>query len=138
MVRPVVEYGAVVFHSSLTDEQNEELDRLQNSALKCIYGPGLSGRKMRALSGLTTLRRRREDLCLKFAKKCAANSLFAGWFPLKTTRTSARTRKQTEMYKETKARCARLHNSPFFYFRRIFNGKEGNNYGRKYAEYRED
>ena len=56
MIRPVVDYACVVYHSSLTDEQDELLDRLQNQAVKCIYGFGLSGRRMREMSGLTTLR----------------------------------------------------------------------------------
>ena len=47
VLRPIAEYGAVVFHSSLTDQQGELLDRLQNQALRCIYGPKLSGRKLR-------------------------------------------------------------------------------------------
>ena len=34
MIRPVTEYAAVVYHSSLTDEQDELLDQSQ----KCIFG----------------------------------------------------------------------------------------------------
>ena len=86
MVLPVVDYGAVVYHSSLNDEQEEALDKLQNAALKCIFGPGLSGRKMRELAGITILRKRRENLCQKFAQKCSVNPLFSEWFPLKSTR----------------------------------------------------
>ena len=81
--------------------------------------------------------KRREELCLKFAHKSASNPLFAKWYPLKTSRTSSRTVKKAEVYKETKARCERLKNSPFFYFRRILNGKEGKSYGKRYAEYRD-
>ena len=33
MLRPVAEYGCVVYNPSLTDEQDELLDRLQNHAL---------------------------------------------------------------------------------------------------------
>ena len=57
IIRPVAGYGAVVYHSSLTDEQDEALNRLQNHALKCIFGP-FPGRKLRELAGLTTLRSR--------------------------------------------------------------------------------
>ena len=135
MVRPVADYGAVVYHSSLTDQQDELLDGLQNAALRCIYGPGLSGRTMRDMADLQTLRKRREDMCLKFAKKCASDPLFAKWFPLKTSRASSRHKTQ-EIYLESKARCDRLANSPFYYFRRILNGKEGKSYGKRYAEYR--
>lgn len=61
MVRPVADYGCVADHSSITDKQDEAIDRLQNNALKCIIGPGL-GRKMRKLAGIPTLR---------FTGKCA-------------------------------------------------------------------
>ena len=47
IIRPVADYGRVVYHLSLTDEQDELVDRLQNQALRCIYGPGISGRRMR-------------------------------------------------------------------------------------------
>ena len=36
MIRPIADYRCVVYHSSLTDEQDEILDGLQNHALKCI------------------------------------------------------------------------------------------------------
>ena len=126
----------VVYHSSLTDEQDELLDRLQNQALRCIYGPKISGRKMRSLADITTLRARREILADKFASKCCANPRFVHWFPLKTTRSSSRSAKKTEIYKEEKARRNRLHNSPLYYFRRRLTGKEGREYGRRYEEYR--
>ena len=138
MIRPVAEYGCVAYHSSLTDDQDERLERLQNHALLCIFGPGTSARKMREAAGIETLRKRREMLCDKFAKKCCANPRFAHWFPLKNTRTSARKSRNgpTEIYLEEKARTDRLKNSPLFYFRRRMNGKEGKRYGLRNAEYR--
>ena len=125
IIRPVADYGSVVYHPSLTEEQEEALERLQNHALACIYGPGVSARIMREKANIPTLRQRRETQVDKFAAKCAANPLFERWFPLKTTRTSRRSGKTEEIYKETKARCDRLQNSPFFYYRRRLNGKPG-------------
>ena len=87
MIRPAIEYGAAVYHSSLTDEQDEALEKLQTQALKAIYDPYLSGRKLREEAGISTLR---ERICLKFAAKCATSPRFIHLFPLKTTRTSAR------------------------------------------------
>ena len=60
VIRPVAEYGCVVFHSSLTDDQDERLERLQDHALKSIFGPELSARRLRGLAGVETLRERRE------------------------------------------------------------------------------
>ena len=137
MIRTVADYGAVVYHSSLSDVQDKTLDNLQNVALRCIYGQGMSGRAMREMARLDTLRKRRENMCMKFAKKIADDPLFAKLFPLKTTRSSARSQKTQKLYLESKARCDRLANSPFFYFRRLLNGKEGKTYGARYAEYRE-
>ena len=59
MILPLADYCDVIYHSLLSDEMDEQLDRLQNHALRCIYGHGLSGRKLRALAGVTTLRARR-------------------------------------------------------------------------------
>ena len=112
IIRPVADYCCPVYHSSLTEEQDYELEKLQKGALKCIYGPGISARQMRDLSGLPSLRQRRIDITDKFARKLAANPLFAKWFPLKNTRSSARHGKQSELYLETKARCDCLKNSP--------------------------
>lgn len=110
IIRPVIEYVAVMYHSSLTDEQDEAIENLQNAALKMIYGPGISARKMHALSGLTTLRARREALCDKFALKCSKMPMFSSWFVPKTTRSSAR--RQGKMFVKTKARCERLKKIP--------------------------
>ena len=67
MIRPVAEYMLEVFHSMLSDAQDEALERLQTHALKCIFGPGLSGRRMRDMAGVQTLRERRIEQCDKFA-----------------------------------------------------------------------
>ena len=123
------------FHSMLTDAQDESLERLQTHALKCIFGLGLSGRRMRELAGLETLRERRVAQCDKFALKCVRSDRFKEWFPLNQARRSAR--REGEKYKEEYARCSRLYNSPIFYMRRRLNGKVGKQYGTRNREYRE-
>ena len=135
-VRPVADYLDVVYHAALTDDLDEELDRLQNQALKIIFGPNKGGRTLRKLAGVTSLRDRRVQHCDKFASKCAASSRFEHWFPLKWGRRSGRT--SAEKYEEKFARCERLRNSPLFFFRRRLNEKAGKNYGARYREYRED
>ena len=134
-----MEYAAPVFHASLTDEQDESLEKLQVQALKAIFDPQLSGRKLREKADIETLRSRREEISLKFARKCTANPRTCHLFPFKNTRTSARHTRNgpAEIYQETKARCERLKNSPLHYFRRVLNGKVRKNYGARYAEYRE-
>ena len=62
IVRPIAEYCAPVFHSMLNDRQDEELEKLQATALKYIYGFGPSYAQLREISGLKTLRQRRIEL----------------------------------------------------------------------------
>ena len=135
MLRPVVEYGCAVYHSSLTDDQDERIERLQNHALKCIFGPDLSARKLRGLAGLITLRERREEIVKKFALKCADDPAFEHWF---LRREAMRSTRNKEIYLEEKARCEWLKNSPLYYFRRILKRKEGKSYGTRNKAYRED
>ena len=80
-IRPVADYLDVVYHSMLTDDLDEELDRLQNQALRIIFGRQpdgrrIGGRQLRRLAGITSLRDRRVEHCDKFAQKCAASSRF--------------------------------------------------------------
>ena len=83
MILPVADYCDVVYHSLLPDELDEELKRMQCHALRCIYGPKISGRKMRAMAGLTTLRERRVAHCDAFASKCVDSRRYNAWFPLR-------------------------------------------------------
>ena len=136
VIRPIADYACVVYHSSLTDEQDEVLEKLQTHALKCIFGP-MSGRKLREKAGVTTLRARREELCDKFALKMSKNPAFSHLFPMKQTRSGRRNNGSQEVFLESRARCDRLMNSPIYYFRRRLNGKIGKKYGARYQEYRE-
>ena len=59
VVRPVLDYCAVVYHPMLTYEQDQAVERLQAQALKCIYGYKDSYATMREKAGITTHRARR-------------------------------------------------------------------------------
>ena len=137
MILPVANYCDVVYHSMLTDEMDEDLDRMQNHALRCIFGPRQGGRRLRELAGVTTLCERRIAHCDAFAKKCSEGR-FAAWFPRKPHRRSTRSAGGKEVFLETFARCDRLRDSPVHYFQRRLNGKVGKTYGERYREYRED
>ena len=85
VVRPVLDYCAVVYHPMLTDEQDQSVERLQARALKNIYGYKDSYATMREKAGVTTHRARRIELCDTFAQSTAANPRFE-WFPLREGR----------------------------------------------------
>jgi uncharacterized protein YbjQ (UPF0145 family) len=62
-VKSVVEFTSVVYHSMLTKEQSNELERLQMQALKCIYGLQFSYQKLLEKTGLKSLEERRIEAC---------------------------------------------------------------------------
>ena len=62
VIRPIADYCCVVYHSMLTDEQDEVLDRCQAHALRCIFGKDVPYAKLREKAGVTTLRQRRIEL----------------------------------------------------------------------------
>ena len=120
MIRPVVEYSAVIYHSMLSAEQTNELEKLQASALKNIYGHVYSYNRLLQLSGIQTLAERRRIACLKFATKTAANPRFSSWFPMRRT---SRRRGNILEYAEKNARTDRRMNSPLYFYRRILNDR---------------
>ena len=67
-IRSQLEQSAVVWHSSLTEQNKSDLERVQKSALKMILGQKYETYK-KALSDLNleTLEESREFLCLRFA-----------------------------------------------------------------------
>lgn len=134
LVRPIAEYCSVVFHSMLSDKQDEEIEHLQATALRYIYGYGIPYSRMREKADLSTLRQRRIDAVDKFAQGCLASERFASWFP---ENKPGRRSRHTLPYKEEYARCDRLKNSPIYYMRRRLNGKEGKVYGQRYRHYRD-
>ena len=113
LIRPTVEYAAPVWHSLITASQAASLERQQSQALKNIYGPSLSARKMRQKADLPSLNVRRETLVLNFAKKSVTNPRSHHWFqerdrPIYARRQGVR----YPTYREQTARTDRFRNSP--------------------------
>ena len=120
-IRSILEQSAVVWHSSLTQENIEDLERVQKTAVKIILGSNYKGYEegLRQL-GLETLDKRREQLCLNFAKKCVKNERLQHMFPLKTKSHSMKTRKP-EKFKVYKANNERYKNSAIIYMQNLLN-----------------
>jgi hypothetical protein len=121
-VRPIVETNSVIIHSMATAEQSETLERQQTLALRIIYGPGLSARKMRERAGVERLEERRREACMSFVRKNLESDRFGGWFQKRPQKAYGE-RKNTNYrpYKEEHARTDRRYNSPIFYYRRLAN-----------------
>ena len=82
-IRSVVEYCSVAFHSSLTQEQASDIERIQKTSLRVILGDTyIDYSAALEMCGLDTLYQRREKRCLDFALKCAKHPRNSRLFPL--------------------------------------------------------
>jgi hypothetical protein len=105
-IRCMVEYCCVVWHSSITEEERTNIERVQKTALRIIlkedyvdYSSALQ------LTGLESLYERRTQLSLNFAEKCLKTNKTSDLFPLNTKTVNTRPH---EKYFVTKARTERL------------------------------
>ena len=83
-VRSKLEQSAVVWHSSISKKNENDIERVQKAALRIImkkkyksYEDALTTLKLKSL------KERREHLCFKFAKGCLKIEKFKKYFPLK-------------------------------------------------------
>jgi hypothetical protein len=120
-IRSLLEQSATVWHSSLTQENEEDLERVQKCALRIILKEKYQNytHALRRL-GIETLHARREQLCSNFALKCLKNPKFNDMFPLNDKNHIMDTR-NPEKYKVQFAHNERLKNSPVIYMQRLLN-----------------
>ena len=118
-VRSILEQSCQVWHPMLTQENIEDLERVQKSALRIIlqdkYSTYEEALEKLMLSKLSV---RREKLCVKFAKNCAKNELTADLFPLNPAGANTRSK---EKYHVNHANTDRYKDSPVPYLQRLLN-----------------
>ena len=121
-VRSQLEQSAVVWHSSLTEKNKNDLERVQKSAFKIILGDKYKSynKSLKDLE-LETLEERRESLCLNFALKAIENDKTKHMFPLKNVQSKIQTR-NCEIFEVQKANTDRLRNFAMIYMQRLLNG----------------
>ena len=76
MILPMHDYCSTVFNVSLTLTQSGQLERLQAMALKAIYGFDHSYHFLLSISGLTSLKARRDERGDRFVMRCLTNPGF--------------------------------------------------------------
>ena len=123
-IRSKLEQSAVLWHSSLTQKNKNDLERVQKSALKVIlkeryknYKDALDVMKM------DSLEERREKLCLKFAKACLKNEKLIDMFP-KNKKDHAMDKRKNEKFVIRKARTERLQRSAVMHMQRLLNNED--------------
>ena len=122
LIVPTLDYATPVYHSQLSQEQSNALEKMQSRALKIIYGFDLSYEEILEMSGIKTLWTRRERLMDKFIVKLTENPRFSkDWLPQKQFHhLDLRTKL---IYQEKFARTERLYRSPKYFIRIRLNEK---------------
>ena len=121
-IRSVLEQSAVVWHSSLTQENSEDLSRVQKSACKIILKNKYeSYEKSLEVLDLQDLSDRRQNLCKDFATKAARNQSLG--FSRHTKSHPMNTRNQS-IYEVSHCNTERLLHSAIPQMQRLLNTLE--------------
>ena len=123
-IRSLLEHSATVWHSSLTEENKSDLERVQKSAVKVILGNKYENYQ-KALSQLDieNLNDRREILCRNFAIKSTKNQRTKKMFPLNKKTHNMESRKP-EKFKVSHANTSRFQSSSIIYMQKLLNENE--------------
>ena len=82
-IRSLLEYCSVVWHSTLTNEQDRNIESVQKLCLKIILGSDYPGyADALEYCGLETLSIRRENKCLQFGLKSLLHPVHKDMFPV--------------------------------------------------------
>ena len=118
-IRSLLDQSCQIWHSSLTQEDSESLERVQKTALKVILKEDyISYENALAVTDIDSLSERRDELCLRFAKKCTKSPKTADMFPLNPVISG---RRPHEKYQVCTALTDRLRDSAIPYMQRLLN-----------------
>ena len=119
--RSVLEQSSVLWQGALTQENRDSLERTQKTFVKLLLKNEYTTYE-EALEklNLISLDKRRDILCLKFAKKCLSDSKTRHMFPLRKKTISCETRNK-EKYIVHKFNTERMNRSPIIYMQRLLN-----------------
>ena len=118
-IRSVLEYNSNVWFSAITNEEKDDIERVQRVACKIILRDEYTGysQALETLN-LQSLSDRRQSLAKRFALKCVKNEKFKDLFPLNPNDTDLRS---GEKYLVKFAKTNRLQKSTIPALQKILN-----------------
>ena len=120
-IRSKLEQSSELWHSSITSKCEDDLERVQKSALKIILGESyVSYDNALKVLKLQSLKERREDLCLKFAKKCLEVPKLKKMFP-RSQQNHTMGKRSTESFKVKRGLTERMRRSAIPHMQRLLN-----------------
>ena len=121
-IRSVLEYCSVVWHSTLTEDQNQAIERVQKTCLKIILGQDYQNYKQAMeYCGLKSLVERREQRCLQFTLKCLTHPVHKRMFPVNPKIYEENSTRNQEHFIVNKAKSESYRRSAIPYMQRKLN-----------------
>ena len=122
-IRSILEQSCTIWHSSLTQENRADLERVQKNALRNILQEKYENYEtaLKTLK-LDTLEKRRELLMIKYGKKCLKLEQTKDLFPVQQLTHNMNTR-NSKRYKEHRSNTERYRMSTVPYLQRILNSE---------------
>ena len=122
--RSVLEQSCVVWHSSLTQENKDDLERMQKTFAKLVLRQNYKNYENSLLRlNLDCLDTRRNALCLKFAQAGIKNRKIDDLFPMNEKLHQMKTR-VNDQYRVQFANTDRLKNSSIITMQKMLNEKK--------------
>ena len=119
-IRSILEQSSVVWNKSITNEECIEIERVQKVALRIIMRENyVSYANAICITGLLTLKERRDQLSAKFASKCVKSDKTRHMFPLNGA--NLFNTRNHEDYLVTPAKTKQLANSAVPTMQRMLN-----------------
>ena len=120
-IRTILEQSCALWHKSITEENSNDLERVQKNALRIILGNKyVNYEESLNYLNLDLLSTRREKLSLKFGINCTENPKTRKKFKLRKKKHKQKLRKENK-FKVYKARTARLATSAVPFLRNLLN-----------------
>ena len=120
-IRSHSEHCSSVWHSGLTQQNKDDIERIQKVALKIILkGSYKNYENAKNMMDLSSLEERRNNLSLTFAQKCLKNPKMKYLFP-PNNRTHSMTPRHYEHFQVSKANTERMKQSPIIFMQNLLN-----------------
>ena len=124
-IRSVLELAVPVWHSSLTQGNISDIERVQKAALHVMLGDSyICYKNALYITSLETLDARRNRLCSKFATKAVKHKKHSRWFKINKKVTI--TRQQQPKFCQVVSRTERFSKSQISYLTDVLNEKYKN------------
>ena len=140
-IRSKLEQSSVLWHRSITKKSEYNLERVQKLVLKIILEESYvrydNALKVLKLQWLQSLKERRGDLCLKFAKKCLEVPKLNRMFT-RSQQNHSMGKRSTETFQGKRGLTERMSRSAIPHMQRLLNedGREKRDICRKISNYK--